>query len=93
MAARLNLPAPGVTRLGGRLPQLEGGAASTAAVALDVAEGDALGIAEGDEGPGVPTERLAEGWATVAVVHPAVATTASKVAMRIFLMRAVLFLW
>ena len=63
MSARLNLPAPGVTRRGGRPPYREGGAASAIAVALDVAEGD--------EAVAVPAEWLAGDCVTVAVVHPA----------------------
>ncbi len=47
IVARLNLPAPGVTLRGGRLPHREGGVASITG-ALGVAEGDELNAAEGD---------------------------------------------
>src|SRR6266487_1908818 len=83
MAARLNLPAPGVTGRGGRLPHCEGGAASSAV------EGAELGVAEGDETDGVPAEELAGDCVTVAVVQPATARAISKAAAYSFLITVV----
>src|SRR5262249_10151197 len=79
MSARFSPAAPGVTGRGGRLPHREGGAARA------VAEGDELGVTEGDETAGGPAARLAGGCGGVAVAPRAAAMAANRAAVRFFL--------